>query len=139
MSPALTQISPKNVQNGKNFVKSAEVMDEERREQVAYEYLCRLEEAKKWIENILDEKLPEVTQFEQNLRNGVVLAKLSAAFAPNVVNQRKIFDLDQSRFLQNGLHFRHTDNINYFLKAVASVGLPEIFCPETTGEVQNFC
>ena len=63
----------------------------------------------------------------------VVLAQLAASFAPDIVNQRKIFDVDQSRFAQNGLHFRHTDNINYFLKSVASIGLPEIFRPETTG------
>ena len=49
-------------------------ISEERKEQIAYEYLCRLEEAKKWIEHLLKEELPEVTIFEQNLRNGVVLA-----------------------------------------------------------------
>lgn len=138
MSPALTRTrspSPgKSAASNEPFshVKSADEMDEERREHVAYEYLCRLEEAKKWIEALLHEELPEVTQFEQNIRNGVVLAKLAAAFAPSVVNERKIFDKDQARFEQNGLHFRHTDNINYFLKALASVGLPELFCPETT-------
>ena len=112
MSPPLAQT--KSVVLGN--VKSADEMDEERREQVAYEYLCRLEEAKKWIEGILHQELPEVTIFEQNIRNGVVLAKLAAAFAPKIVSERKIFDFDESRFLQNGLHFRHTDNINYFLK-----------------------
>ena len=122
MSPALT---PKNPSTGfepransavLGNVKSADEMDEERREQVAYEYLCRLEEAKKWIEGILHIELPEVTVFEQNIRNGVILAKLAAAFAPKIVSERKIFDFDESRFQENGLHFRHTDNINYFLK-----------------------
>ena len=122
MSPALLQSGPK----------SAEEMDEERKEQIVYEYLCRLEEAKKWIEHLLKEELPEVTIFEQNLRNGVVLAKLASYFAPTIVNSRKIFDIEESRFSSQGLHFRHTDNINYFLKAVASIGLPEIFRPETT-------
>ena len=73
-----------------------------------------------------------MTQFEQNLRNGVYLAKLASKFAPKIVSDRKIFDAEESRFNQSGLHFRHTDNINYFLKALASVGLPEIFQPETT-------
>ena len=122
MSPALT---PKNPNVGfeprpnsavLGHVKSADEMDEERKEQIAYEYLCRLEEAKKWIEVILHQELPEVTVFEQNIRNGVVLAKLAAAFAPKIVSERKIFDFDESRFQQSGLHFRHTDNINYFLK-----------------------
>ena len=137
MSPALTKPSINDQANFKNSLKSADDMDEERREQMAYEYLCRLEEAKKWIEAIVSEELPEVTIFEQNLRNGVLLAKLAAQFAPKIVNDRKIFDFDQSRFEQNGLHFRHTDNINYFLKALASVGLPDIFCPETTGMALN--
>ena len=50
----------------------------------------------------------------------------------DVVQKRKIFDLDQAKFDTNGLHFRHTDNINYFLKAAKSIGLPEDFQPETT-------
>ena len=114
MSPALLQ--------GGGGPKSAEEMDEERKEQIVYEYLCRLEEAKKWIEHLLKEELPEVTIFEQNLRNGVVLAKLASYFAPTVVNSRKIFDIEEHRFEQQGLHFRHTDNINYFLKAISSIG-----------------
>ena len=114
MSPALLQ--------GGGGPKSAEEMDEERKEQIVYEYLCRLEEAKKWIEHLLKEELPEVTIFEQNLRNGVVLAKLASYFAPTVVNSRKIFDIEEHRFQQQGLHFRHTDNINYFLKAISSIG-----------------
>ena len=102
MSPALT---PKNPNVGfeprpnsavLGHVKSADEMDEERKEQIAYEYLCRLEEAKKWIEVILHQELPEVTVFEQNIRNGVVLAKLAAAFAPKIVSERKIFDFDES-------------------------------------------
>lgn len=136
MSPALTS-DPRSASAateavGGSHIKTAEEMDEERRELVAYEYLCRLEEAKKWIEAVLNEDLPEVTEFEQNLRNGVILAKLAAKFTPQIVSSRKIFDLDQTRFSQGGLHFRHTDNINYFLKALASIGLPDIFTPETT-------
>ena len=53
-------------------------------------------------------------------------------FSLQVVNSRKIFDIEEQRYEQNGLHFRHTDNINYFLKAVASIDLPDIFRPETT-------
>ena len=83
MSPALT--------NGGGGVKTAEEMDEERKEQIVYEYLCRLEEAKKWIEHLLQETLPEVTVFEQNLRNGVVLAKLASYFAPQVSIKTETF------------------------------------------------
>ncbi len=133
MSPALTQVSAPT-ENGEYHphIKTAEEMDEERREHIAYEYLCRMEEAKKWIESFIQDKLPEVTAFEKTIRNGVVLAKLSAKFAPTVVSERKIFDANEARYEENGLHFRHTDNINYFLKALDFLGLPEIFKPETT-------
>lgn len=107
-------------------------MDEERQKHIAYEYLCHLEEAKRWLEAVLKENLPEVTELEQNLRNGVILAKLAASFAPEIVQRRKIFDLDEEKYNRSGLHFRHTDNINYFLKAIKTVGLAGIFSPETT-------
>jgi len=44
----------------------------------AYEYLCHVGEAQQWIEGCLDEELPfGVTEMEEGLRNGVVLAKLA--------------------------------------------------------------
>ena len=44
------------------------------------------------------------------------LAKLAHFFAPAVVAARKIFDADLAKYAAHGLHFRHTDNINYFLQ-----------------------
>uniref|UniRef100_A0A4W6DJ14 IQ motif containing GTPase activating protein 3 n=1 Tax=Lates calcarifer TaxID=8187 RepID=A0A4W6DJ14_LATCA len=52
-------------------------MDEQRIQNVAYQYLCRLEEAKRWMEACLGEELPAPTELEEGLRNGVVLAKLA--------------------------------------------------------------
>ena len=123
-------------------------MDEERKRAVAYEYLCHLEEAKvrllfhlmliflvsvclcisiqNWISVCIKRPLPASTELEDNLRNGVTLAELAAFFAPKVVQKRKIFDLDQAKFETSGLHFRHTDNINFFLKAAKSIGLPDV-------------
>ena len=51
-------------------------------------------------------------------------AKLAASFAPSVVKLSKIFDVDERKYREMGLHFRHTDNINYFLTAAKFVGLP---------------
>uniref|UniRef100_A0A8B9JVT8 IQ motif containing GTPase activating protein 3 n=1 Tax=Astyanax mexicanus TaxID=7994 RepID=A0A8B9JVT8_ASTMX len=102
-------------------------MDEQRIQNVAYQYLCRLEEAKRWMETCLNEELPAPTELEEALRNGVLLAKLGHCFAPNVVPLKKIYDLDQERY-----KFRHTDNINHWRNAMAEVGLPTIFHPETT-------
>ncbi|KFP33737.1 Ras GTPase-activating-like IQGAP2, partial [Colius striatus] len=111
---------------------SAEEMDERRRQNIAYEYLCHLEEAKRWMEVCLEEELPPTTELEEGLRNGVYLAKLAKFFAPNVVSDKKIYDVEQSRYKRSGLHFRHTDNTVQWLRAMESIGLPKIFYPETT-------
>ncbi|XP_014820490.1 PREDICTED: ras GTPase-activating-like protein IQGAP2 isoform X4 [Calidris pugnax] len=107
-------------------------MDERRRQNIAYEYLCHLEEAKRWMEVCLDEELPPTTELEEGLRNGVYLAKLAKFFAPNVVSDKKIYDVKQERYRRSGLHFRHTDNTVQWLRAMESIGLPKIFYPETT-------
>ncbi|KAG5841205.1 hypothetical protein ANANG_G00197100 [Anguilla anguilla] len=111
---------------------SAEEMDERRRQNIAYEYLCHLEEAKQWMEACLEEELPPPTELEEGLRNGVYLGKLATFFAPKMVSEKKIYDRDQARYKRTGLHFRHTDNTVQWLRAMESVGLPKIFYPETT-------
>uniref|UniRef100_A0A8C9VP45 IQ motif containing GTPase activating protein 3 n=1 Tax=Scleropages formosus TaxID=113540 RepID=A0A8C9VP45_SCLFO len=111
---------------------TADEMDEQRIQNVAYQYLCRLEEAKRWMEACLHEDLPAPTELEEGLRNGVWLAKLGHCFAPKIVPLKKIYDLDQEKYKTAGLQFRHTDNINHWLNAMAEVGLPKIFHPETT-------
>uniref|UniRef100_A0A670ZLA5 IQ motif containing GTPase activating protein 3 n=1 Tax=Pseudonaja textilis TaxID=8673 RepID=A0A670ZLA5_PSETE len=111
---------------------TADEMDERRRQNVAYQYLCHLEEAKRWIEACLKEPLPPPTELEESLRNGVTLAKLAHFFAPDAFPLGKIYDRDQARFQACGLHFRHTDNINRWRDAMSRVGLPVIFHPETT-------
>uniref|UniRef100_A0A8V1A7V1 IQ motif containing GTPase activating protein 3 n=1 Tax=Gallus gallus TaxID=9031 RepID=A0A8V1A7V1_CHICK len=111
---------------------SAEQMDEQRRQNVAYQYLCRLEEAKRWMEACLGEELPPPTELEENLRNGVLLARLGHRFAPDAVPPARIYDPQQTRYRTSGLHFRHTDNINHWRCAMSRLGLPSIFHPETT-------
>uniref|UniRef100_A0A3B4WMY9 IQ motif containing GTPase activating protein 2 n=1 Tax=Seriola lalandi dorsalis TaxID=1841481 RepID=A0A3B4WMY9_SERLL len=111
---------------------SAEEMDERRRQNIAYEYLCHLEEAKRWMEACLEEDLPPTTELEEGLRNGVYLGKLGNFFAPKMVSEKRIYDRDQTRYKSTGLHFRHTDNTVQWLRAMESVGLPKIFYPETT-------
>ncbi|XP_010019311.1 PREDICTED: ras GTPase-activating-like protein IQGAP3, partial [Nestor notabilis] len=85
-----------------------------------------------WLEACLSEELPPPMELEETLRNGVVLAKLGHCFAPTVVPLKKIYDREQTRYKAAGLHFRHTDNINYWRDAMSHVGLPSIFHPETT-------
>ncbi|RMC16443.1 hypothetical protein DUI87_06773 [Hirundo rustica rustica] len=52
----------------------------------------------KWMEVCLDEELPPTTELEEGLRNGVYLAKLAKFFAPNVVSDKKIYDVEQARY-----------------------------------------
>lgn len=78
--------------------KTGQEMDVIRQRTIAYEYLCRLEEAKTWIEACLKEKLPQVTDFEECLRNGVYLAKLAHFISPDMLPLNKIYDIDQKRY-----------------------------------------
>uniref|UniRef100_A0A674IEE5 IQ motif containing GTPase activating protein 1 n=1 Tax=Terrapene triunguis TaxID=2587831 RepID=A0A674IEE5_9SAUR len=80
----------------------------------------------------LNEDLPPTTELEEGLRNGVYLAKLGNFFSPKVVSLKKIYDREQTRYKATGLHFRHTDNVIQWLNAMAEIGLPKIFYPETT-------
>ncbi|XP_071537174.1 ras GTPase-activating-like protein IQGAP1 isoform X2 [Panulirus ornatus] len=111
---------------------SAQEIDEQRRKNISYQYLCHLEEARKWMEACIREELPEAGDLEEELRNGVYLAKLANFFAPDTVPLRRIYDADLIRYRTSGLTFRHTDNVNHFLKALQKIKLPCIFYPETT-------
>uniref|UniRef100_A0A670KK07 IQ motif containing GTPase activating protein 1 n=1 Tax=Podarcis muralis TaxID=64176 RepID=A0A670KK07_PODMU len=111
---------------------TAEEMDERRRQNVAYEYLCHLEEAKRWMEACLNEELPPTTELEEGLRNGVYLAKLGNFFSPKVVSLKKIYDREQTRY-KVGKHFSSVMRLLAgWLNAMAEIGLPKIFYPETT-------
>ncbi|ADM12496.1 putative RasGAP domain-containing protein [Encephalitozoon intestinalis ATCC 50506] len=96
---------------------SSEDMDLERRNTRAYEYLCRLEEAKSWLGDFTS--VPEsFEEFEEEMRKGVILTDICKVFAPNSV---------KNVFVDCTLQYRHTDNINYFLSGVSHIGLPEYF------------
>ncbi|KAI8924263.1 hypothetical protein BC831DRAFT_501250 [Entophlyctis helioformis] len=99
-------------------------MELERHKLQAYEYLCHVGEAKEWIEACIEDELPPIDQLEEQMRNGIVLARLAKFFAPEVV--KRIFE-DTSK-----LQFRHSDNINYLFTAMHKAGLPDVFFFELT-------
>ncbi|KAJ3341716.1 hypothetical protein HDU93_004350 [Gonapodya sp. JEL0774] len=110
-------------------------MDVEREHLQAYEYLCHIGEAKDWLESLLPANtsaLPPTIDLAQSLRNGIHLAHLARRLAPEVVG--RIYE-DTSR-----LHFKHSDNVNFFFAAVRRLGLPEIFIFELTDlyDLKNF-
>ncbi|XP_021188821.3 ras GTPase-activating-like protein IQGAP1 [Helicoverpa armigera] len=117
--------------------KTGQEMDSIRQRTIAYEYLCRLEEAKTWMEACLKESLPPATEFEESLRNGVYLAKLGNFISPDLLPLNKIYDIDQKRYKIMGLQFKHTDNINKFLQVLKKTELPVTFQPETTDIYDN--
>ncbi|BEJ15204.1 hypothetical protein CspHIS471_0409710 [Cutaneotrichosporon sp. HIS471] len=100
-------------------------MDRQRHVLAAYEYLCHVGEAQQWIEGCLDEELGfGVTEMEEGLRDGVVLAKLAREFQGEEV-VRRIWTEAKHRF-------RQSDNINYFINFLRTVGMPETFVFELT-------
>lgn len=100
-------------------------LDNQRESLQGYEYLCRVGEAKRWIEKCIGEELPSEAELcEDGLRDGVILAKLSRAFVPDLV--RKIVPPAKK------LQFRHTENINNFFKFLDVIQIPELFRFELT-------
>jgi Ras GTPase-activating-like protein IQGAP2/3 len=106
----------------------------------AYEYLCHVGEAQQWIEGCLDQELGfGVVEMEEELRNGIVLAKLVRKFKGEA-GARRIYEVRihfyptsyslNAFFQARKLDFRHSDNINYFFDFVRNdVGLPEVIPP----------
>lgn len=60
----------------------------------------------RWMEACLKEELPETTELEEALRNGVFLAKLGNFFSPETVPLRKIFDKDFKVSNVSNIHSR---------------------------------
>ena len=77
------------------------------------------------MEAILGESLPPIGEFEENLRNGVLLARVAQKFEPSVV--RKIHTAEK-------LEFKHSDNINYVFTSYKKIGLPPVFDFELTAD-----
>ncbi|EJT97529.1 hypothetical protein DACRYDRAFT_119220 [Dacryopinax primogenitus] len=123
----VTQPSTPNSQDNtgtprKKISKFALWADRKREDIQAYEYLCRVGEAKAWIESVMGvEDGMEITEWEEKMRDGVALAKLVKQWgAPG-----KVFEHPR-------LQWRHSDNVNMFLNYVRGVGLPENFVFEFT-------
>jgi len=76
------------------------------------------------MENCLRESLPSTIEMEENLRNGVYLAKLAHFMTPDALPLNKIYDVEQRKYKASGLQFRHTDNINHFLRCLEYIQLP---------------
>ncbi|KAL9657378.1 hypothetical protein ABK040_014367 [Willaertia magna] len=93
-------------------------------ERKAYEFLVRSEEAKRWIEDMIQEKFPpgnSVANFGEMLRDGTALAKTAKIFAPSAV---KKINKPQSGSV---LEFMAVDNITQFINACKQSNFNEIY------------
>ena len=113
------------------FSSTSKWMDTQRHLLQAYEYLCHCGEAKEWMEHHVGDQLGAVVDMENEMRDGVFLAKLARSFEP---------DCGPRIFTHPKLQYRHTDNINYFFRFVRKAGLPDSFHFELTDlyEKKNF-
>ncbi|CDO93846.1 unnamed protein product [Kluyveromyces dobzhanskii CBS 2104] len=85
------------------------------------EFLIRVEEAKQWIEAIIQEEIPSALDLATTkcMCDGVYLAKLVAKVKPELV--KKIVPAGDR------LVYAHTQNINSFLELVNYVEVPDLF------------
>uniref|UniRef100_A0A0R3RNY3 Calponin-homology (CH) domain-containing protein n=1 Tax=Elaeophora elaphi TaxID=1147741 RepID=A0A0R3RNY3_9BILA len=99
-----------------------EELDEKRENERVYEYLLRLTEVRNWLKECLNlDDIANEIDFERNLSNGVLLARLAHSFAPHIAPLSKIFDFDQD----GQVCYRHTDNISLWKDAIRSINFPE--------------
>ena len=85
------------------------------------------------MESILNEPLPPTILIEENLRNGVYLAKLGNFIAPERVPLSRIYDIFQHKYKSVGLQPQHAENVSYWVKALKSINLPKKFIVEAAG------
>ncbi|KAK6199262.1 ras GTPase-activating-like protein [Scheffersomyces amazonensis] len=89
-----------------------------------YEYLCRIQGIKDWLQIILHEEIiQEPAELITYIRNGIHLAKLTNAILPN---KKSVF-MNDSR-----LQFKHTENINRFFQLLDYLNVPDLFRFELT-------
>ncbi|KAG7666339.1 IQG1 [[Candida] subhashii] len=94
------------------------------RDSAGYEYLCRIEAIRRWLEQVLQERIIQSpAELISYIRNGIHLAKLANIILPT---QRKVF-LNDSK-----LQFKHTENINRFFHLLDFLNVPDLFRFELT-------
>jgi len=90
-------------------------------EKRAYDFLVRQEEAKRWMEEMINEKLPGKTAdfVHPTCRDGTFLCRLANIFTNDSI--KKIHSVKSG----NVLEFMAVDNLTSFLRACKGVGFPE--------------
>lgn len=101
------------------------------------EFICRLIEVKRWIEEVLGEKLTltedEMSDFQDYFRNGILLAEVVKKLDSSSI--KKIYygqSGSKNKYTnKRGLYFKFTENILQFLKFLKKISMPDMFVFET--------
>lgn len=91
----------------------------------AMDYLLQLDIVRKFIQDVTGASMPvDILEFQEYLRSGVYLAQLVRILSrqPDFA----IFDENHQIFKARGVHYKHIDNIQIFLKYLRSVTLPNV-------------
>lgn len=122
-TPKLQQTSP-GIDNGSKRIRFTSPSNNSSTSSPGYEYLCRIEAIRQWMEEVLREQIPQPpVELISYIRNGIYLAKLANVILPT---QRIVF-MDDKR-----LQFRHTENINRFFHLLDFLNVPDLFRFELT-------
>lgn len=68
----------------------------------------------RWLEACLSTDLPTASELEGALRNGIIVAKLGTFFAPEIVSERKIYDINEKVYKVASFIYNYC-RIIYFL------------------------
>lgn len=89
-----------------------------------YEYLCRIQAIKNWLQIVLNKDIPQnPAELISYIQNGIHLAHLANVFLPT---KKSVYTNDRK------LEFRHTENINRFFKLLQHLNIPDLFRFELT-------
>ncbi|GME78781.1 unnamed protein product [Ambrosiozyma monospora] len=122
-------------------------MDMDRKTLQAMDYICRIAELKRWIEHVLEIEIDlqndNITDFQEYLRNGILLAKITEKFEPSLVKNiyYGVNNESKTNFKNKaGLFFKFTENIVSFLMFLKKMHVPDMFIFETSDlfEMKNF-
>ncbi|KAI3406479.2 IQG1 [Candida oxycetoniae] len=116
--------SPTKSSQTKNISSISPIKDQKCIYSPGYEYLCRIEAIKVWMQAVLNEEICQsAATLISYIRNGIHLAKLANAILPT---QRSVFMNDDR------LQFKHTENINRFFHLLDFLNMPDLFRFELT-------
>lgn len=104
-------------------------IDDLRKNNGAYNYLCHLEECKQWIESMIKKEYRDINDFENQIPNGIDLCLLALTYAPDCI--RKIYYGKEKDKTHGENDYKYTDNIHFFINSLRFIKLPDVFIFDT--------